>query len=332
MNLPKAPANIQEERLGTLAVARGFTEKGQIWRETATGDTGIDGQVEFVNDAGNATGCLIAIQVKSGASYLKDGGDFWIFYPGEKHRFYWERFPIPVFVMLHDSQSGITYWVDARQALRSPEASKVKYIEISKGNRLHSTPPATFFETFGVSQDPVLENLELVKFMISKSNPNPRFPLNYLELFAHGMTNICRSIYFGMDIACSVVEHKLAVSNSEFGWAIGEKEHEFLFGFVRFLLAQHLAEVNFSDCLVDWTERELQPTFIAPLTSRGRELVTVIRGFQEALTNEGRLTRERNVGVAQEDFVRMEFTVSHWERIELVDEFCQAMGRREDAT
>jgi hypothetical protein len=161
--------------------------------------------------------------------------------------------------------------------------------------------------------------------MISQSHPNPQFPLNYLDLFAHGMTNICRSIFYSMDIACRVVEGKLEASNSEFGMAIGQSEHEFLFGFVKFLLAQHLAEVNFSDCLIDWSEREMQPTFIAPLTSRGRNPVRTIAGLQDALTNEGKLPAIEHLGVAQGDFVQMVFPPSHYIRIKLVDEFCKVV-------
>jgi hypothetical protein len=35
---------------------------------------GVDGQVELVNDDGEATGALVAVQIKSGRSYLNDAG------------------------------------------------------------------------------------------------------------------------------------------------------------------------------------------------------------------------------------------------------------------
>ncbi|HWQ93506.1 MAG TPA: DUF4365 domain-containing protein [Clostridia bacterium] len=324
MLLPNAPANLGQERQGIAAVARSMAEWGLIWRETEASDVGIDGQIEYVNALGNATGCLVAVQAKSGKSYLKDGGDHWIFYPKEKHRFYWERFPIPVLVLIYDGSTGITYWVDARQALRSPEGSQSAFIAVPKGNQLHSTSPATLFEAYGVSQEPVLESVELIKLMISKLHQNPQFPLNYLELFAHGMTNICSSIYFSMDVACSVVKYKLVASGSECGMTVGEQEHEFMFNFVKFLLAQHLAEVNFSDCLINWSERQMQPTFMAPLTSRGRDLVRTIRALQDELTRSGRLPETKYLGVAQEDFVRMEFAPSHYDRVELVA-FCKVI-------
>src|SRR4051812_9521326 len=92
MELPKAPQNFQQERTGILAVARELNRLELIWRETPMSDVGIDGQIEFVDDAGNATGRLVAVQIKCGTSYFHDHGDEWHFYPDPKHRFYWERF------------------------------------------------------------------------------------------------------------------------------------------------------------------------------------------------------------------------------------------------
>lgn len=40
--------------------------------------------------------------------------------PEEKHKRYWESFPLPVLLVLHDPDSGKSYWTDARQALRTP--------------------------------------------------------------------------------------------------------------------------------------------------------------------------------------------------------------------
>jgi hypothetical protein len=89
MALPQLPANLQLERAGILAVATELNRLGLIWRETPMADVGIDGQIEFVSDTGEATGRLVAAQVKSGPSYFNHGSDeAWRFYPQEKHRFY----------------------------------------------------------------------------------------------------------------------------------------------------------------------------------------------------------------------------------------------------
>jgi hypothetical protein len=48
MELPKASTSYVQERRGIAAVQGYAAAKGQIWRETMTGDVGIDGQLEFV--------------------------------------------------------------------------------------------------------------------------------------------------------------------------------------------------------------------------------------------------------------------------------------------
>ena len=119
MNLPSAPQNYQQERLGITSVAMALTSLGVIWRETPMADVGIDGQIEHVSADGKATGRLLAAQVKSGPSYFHDHGSHWHFYLDEKHRLYWERFPIPVIFFLHDpahrTQAGLPHQ-DLRRA------------------------------------------------------------------------------------------------------------------------------------------------------------------------------------------------------------------------
>ena len=61
-----------QERRGINAVAVAAARMGQIWSETATADVGIDGQLEFVDENGFATGKTVAVQVKSGPSFFKN--------------------------------------------------------------------------------------------------------------------------------------------------------------------------------------------------------------------------------------------------------------------
>ncbi|HEV7588077.1 MAG TPA: DUF4365 domain-containing protein, partial [Longimicrobium sp.] len=101
MTLPSVPETLWKERAGIVSVASEVNRLGLIWREQPLHDVGIDGQIELVDDEGHATGRIVAVQVKSGSSYLKGEGGDWHFSPDEKHRFYWENFPIPVLLMLH---------------------------------------------------------------------------------------------------------------------------------------------------------------------------------------------------------------------------------------
>jgi hypothetical protein len=291
MKLPQVPSTFNTERAGVLSVALELNRLGIIWRETPMADIGIDGQIEFVATDGAAVGQLMAVQAKTGESQFHDHGNEWRFYPEEKHRFYWERFPMPVLLMLHSPQAGLTYWVDARQFLRDPATSSLRYVAIPKANRLpESTREELFFSMIAGSQ-PMLSLERVLSVLVSTQTSNASFPLSYLDLFANGLTNIARSLYFSMDLASTIAEFHFEMNldpelRDVIGMSLGGDEYEFLFDYVQFIVQQHIADVDFSDFLIDWYSREMVPRFIAPLTSRGRELVRLIGELQDSLSDE----------------------------------------------
>jgi len=303
MDLPSSPQNHQQERIGVSSVALALAKLNQIWRETPLADVGIDGQIEYVDHEGKATGQMLAAQVKSGSSYLNDHGDHWRFYPAQKHRLYWERYPVPVLLLLHDPDLGKTYWCDARQWLRG-ERTHEKFIAVPKNQRLDNTTPEALFETAGVNSGEYLTVPEVLRRMIEMRSTEAAFPVSYFELFVHGLTNICRGLYFHMDLVNDIADYNLAVAKAEFGMGLGHDEYEFLFSYIRFLVSQHIADIDFSDCLIDWYDREMTPTFVAPLTSRGRELVRLIGSIEQEMRAERKIASAHDHGhVAQESFI-----------------------------
>jgi hypothetical protein len=137
MDLSKFGTTFVQERRGIAAVQSYAAAKGLIWRETSRGDVGIDGQLEFVNLKGFATSRIIAMQVKAGPSFFQHpSDDGWKFYPEKKHRNYWEQFPLPVLLVLHNPDTGETYWVDVRQALRVPAREGQAYVNVPNANVL----------------------------------------------------------------------------------------------------------------------------------------------------------------------------------------------------
>lgn len=312
---PKAPQSYIQERRGINAVASVATELGQIWRETTQADVGIDGQLEFVDPEGFATGRTVAVQVKSGPSFFEHEDETaYRFYPEKKHRVYWERYPLPVLLILHDPDQGRSYWTDARQALRSPETSAQAAIAVPKGNELQSATVEQLFENAGVQEEIFVEDSETVLItLIERRSTNEMFPISYFDLFTQGLTNICRSLYFGMDLVMSAAETNLNSTGSKSGISFGESEQVFLFDFVKFLVAQHLAYVDFADCLIDWVDREMQPQFVAPLTVRGRHLVRIIGQWEERFMADGQLPDEQGLRVAQEGYFEM-ITSSYFKR------------------
>lgn len=98
------------ERKGVNAVATMFTNMGWVFRETTHTDFGIDGDVEQVIE-GMPTGHHIALQIKSGTSYLKENKNGRItFYIDEWHYKYWLQYDRPVIILFYDEQSNTVIW------------------------------------------------------------------------------------------------------------------------------------------------------------------------------------------------------------------------------
>jgi Domain of unknown function (DUF4365) len=105
-----ASSTDQTDRNGIHAVGGIFTKMNWAFREQPTSDFGIDAQAEKLNADGRAGGKLIALQIKTGASYFRSRGDGFVFYGEDRHREYWINHSLPVFLILHNPESGLTLW------------------------------------------------------------------------------------------------------------------------------------------------------------------------------------------------------------------------------
>jgi Domain of unknown function (DUF4365) len=283
LTFPQVSNNYFTERAGVLAVAAKLNRIDLIFRETPNADVGIDGQIELVS-SGSAPGKLAAVQIKSGLSYFNDRGNHWAFYPEAKHKMYWEAFPLPVYLFLHNPELNLTYYTDVRYQLSIPEREREhSYISVLKINRLDSVSSEELMLSSGPISLSVLAYPELLKVMAGNHSGNASLPLTYLDLFCNGLTNLCRHIYFGMPLAYKLAEIYLEINESEFGVGVGSYEHDFLHDYTRFLISQNLAKIDYSDYLIDLIEREMQPQYIAPLTSRGRNLIEYIRNVEQGI-------------------------------------------------
>ena len=100
----------QTERLGVAALIYFFSQNGWLFREQTTHDYGIDAHVEIVED-GRPTGKLVAIQIKSGASFFKESTeDSFVFRTDDKHVAYWVSHSMPVVLVLYDPDSKEAFW------------------------------------------------------------------------------------------------------------------------------------------------------------------------------------------------------------------------------
>lgn len=308
MKTPIVTENYYKEREGVLRVALELNSYGYIFRETLNGDVGIDGQIEQVNENGEATGKIVATQIKSGNSYLVDKGDHFAFYPQEKHRNYWSIFPLPVILFVNYPNDGRIYFTDVRYHLNIPKQDN-NYIRLSKTSYLDGNSAMGIFETVGYFGTPYYLIDQVFDIMLRTVCPNPTFNISYLDLFTQGLTNICRHLYFSMDLAMEIAEYN---NKTEFGLEIGYEEHKFLHDYTKFLMSQNLVNINYSDYLIDWKERQLQPTFVAPLNNRGNQLLEFIKEIEAKHKEQlppSTLVRERFIEMkfySNDDYLRLE--------------------------
>jgi len=308
MNTPMVTENYYKEREGVLKVALELNSNGYVFRETSNGDIGIDGQIEHINDKGEATGKIVAAQIKSGNSYLVDKVDHFAFYPKEKHKNYWSVFPLPVILFVYYPNDGKIYFTDVRYQLNIPKQNHT-YIVLDKNSVLNNLSAKNIFETVGDLTVPYYPTNQVFSIMTNTVCQNPTFNISYLDLFTQGLTNLCRHVYFSMDLALAIAEYN---NETELGLGMGYTEHEFLHEYAKFLMSQNLASIDYSDYLIDWKERQLQPTFIAPLTVRGRQLLDFIKTTENKFRTElpaTTLIRERYIEMqfrTQDDYMRLD--------------------------
>ncbi len=124
--------SIDNESRELILVGHAFAiagEAGQIFRPTPNSDWGIDGEIEFKNEQGEASGKRLYLQLKSGDSYLhtrkSDGKEiFTIKKP--RHAEYWRSQAYPVMLVIRTSDGQIR-WMNVTDYLKQ-HGKKVKQI------------------------------------------------------------------------------------------------------------------------------------------------------------------------------------------------------------
>jgi hypothetical protein len=122
------------EVISTVALA------GQLSREFNVSDHGIDMEIEFKWDDGEASGRKVYLQLKSGDSYLRerkrDGAEvFTIKY--ERHARYWMAQAFPVLLVIRNADGEIR-WMEVRDWLKHESNNGKKPVQqiVFEGERL----------------------------------------------------------------------------------------------------------------------------------------------------------------------------------------------------
>ena len=114
---------IDNESRELILVGHAFSivaEAGQIYRGYTNSDHGIDGEIEFKDDQGHATGKKLYVQLKSGDSYLKKRKrDDREVFPIKNARWvdYWQQHAYTVMLVIRTSDGEIR-WMDVSTYLK----------------------------------------------------------------------------------------------------------------------------------------------------------------------------------------------------------------------
>lgn len=121
---------------GVNAVEGIFLSMKWLFRRQLESDFGIDAQAEVVNDEGNPTGQLVAMQIKSGPSFFRPRGEDYVFRGEPRHLDYWERHSLPVIRVLHNPVDGMTLWQRVERHLVTEGANGTWSIVMPKWQKL----------------------------------------------------------------------------------------------------------------------------------------------------------------------------------------------------
>ena len=115
---------LEQVLIGHMMAVAG--EANQIFRPVTMFDHGIDGEVEFKDNDGKASGKKIYVQLKSGNSYLrtrKAGGSEVFDVTNERHLSYWINQPVDVYLVIRqtDELSGqqTIRWMNVTRHLKA---------------------------------------------------------------------------------------------------------------------------------------------------------------------------------------------------------------------
>lgn len=119
----QAQFNLDKESKELILVGHAYSiagEAGQIFRRISASDWGIDGEIEFRNEKGEASGKRVYLQLKSGDSYLytrkSDGKEIFTI-KNPHHVEYLQNHEYPVMLVIRTSDGRIR-WMNVREYLK----------------------------------------------------------------------------------------------------------------------------------------------------------------------------------------------------------------------
>lgn len=98
--------------IGVNLVSTVFNDHfGWIFRRThQEHDFGVDAFIDYVSEEGHVTGQFIAVQIKTGKSYLSQNGNVHWYKDSKEHLNYFLNLPTPILLIICDPDTRECYW------------------------------------------------------------------------------------------------------------------------------------------------------------------------------------------------------------------------------
>lgn len=135
--------SIDNESRELILIGKVFSivgQAGHIFRPIPNSDWGIDGEIEFKDSEGRASGKRVYVQLKSGDSYLtrRSGSGEEVFTVKKlRHLDYWVQHEYPVLLVIRQS-SGLIRWMDVSAYLKQNPQRNRQIIFRGEPFSLHS--------------------------------------------------------------------------------------------------------------------------------------------------------------------------------------------------
>ena len=164
---------------------------GWVFRRThQEHDFGVDGYIDYVDSNGGVTGQFIAVQIKTGNSYLSKSGSVHWYMDTKEHLNYFLNLPTPIVLIICDPSSKKCYWAVLKKEEVEFKGNSWRF-PIPKSETLNKNSIEKFKRLFGDSIDHLAEfkeDQELLNLATSSSFIQYRVPRDDIE--SNNITNL----------------------------------------------------------------------------------------------------------------------------------------------
>ena len=94
-------------------------DAGHIFRKILEKDVGVDAHIEICRNKNEPSGILVGLQIKSGESYVRsETTTTFTYYPKVDDLKYWQKYSLPLFLVIYRPSEQRAYWVDIKEFLK----------------------------------------------------------------------------------------------------------------------------------------------------------------------------------------------------------------------